>query len=204
MLYPLFEDLTDYMTEEAFLQKVSGKYHYSESQLPMLAAVAASMQKQMLRDVAQERAGWNWGGLSEMTPVCITLGSGIDSLQEVYLEQGLLSEAYMVELIAAELLQQAYPLWNDWLAAQSDMRVRRYYFPGSDDCCALERLPELLRGLDVPVTCTEGYCMLPRKSVVFYAELTTEPGAVCQGICAGCGSPDCPNRVEQSSREESA
>ncbi len=198
MLYPFFETLSDRMTERAFLREICVKYHYSETQLPVLAAVSECMQKQLLRDVRNEKAGWNWGGLMPLTPVSITLGPGIDSLQEVYLEQGLLTEAYMIEAIAAELLLQAYPLWNLWLAGRSGLRVRRYHFPGSDESCALERIPELLRELGVPVVCNEAYCLLPRKSVVFYAELTSEPGAVCEGICEGCGSLHCPNRLEKA------
>lgn len=201
MLYPFFETLTDHMTEGAFLTEISSKYHYSETQLLTLAAVSECMQKHLLRDVRREKAGWNWGGLVTLSPVCITLGPGIDSLQDVYLEQGLLSEAYMIEVIAAELLLQAYPLWNRWLADRSEMNVRRYHFPGSDESCAMERMPELLRELGVPVACNEAYCLLPRKSVVFYAELTSEPGAVCQGICVGCGSLHCPNRWEKAAAQ---
>ncbi len=198
MLYPFFETLTNRMTKSVFCREVSEKYHYSEAQFSTLKTVSDCMQKQLLQDAGKELAGWSWGGLIPLTPVCITLGPGIDSLQEVYLEQGLLSEAYMIEALSAELLLQAYPLWNRLLADRSGMRVRRYHFPGSDESCTLEKLPELLRELQVPVTCNEAYCLLPRKSVVFYAELTSEPGAVCEGICVGCGSLHCPNRLEKA------
>lgn len=39
--------------------------------------------------------------------------------------------------------------------------------------------------------------MIPKKSVVFYAELTKDPFTKCAGICLGCGRRDCPNRMEE-------
>ena len=51
MLHPLFETLTESLTEELFLQEFSKKYHYEEPQLPTLAAVAVSMQKVVLNNV---------------------------------------------------------------------------------------------------------------------------------------------------------
>ncbi len=222
MLYPFFDILTESMTEESFLRDVCLKYHFEEPQLPLLATVAVSMQTRILRDVREGRAGFCGGESQEnasdspqslshgkapqenrgqiLTGACITLGPGIDARQEEYLRQELLSEAYMVETIAAELLLRAYPLWNEWLAGRSAYHVKRYYFPGSGEEHPLEELPGLLAGLGAPVTCTGAYCLLPRKSVAFYAELTEESDAVCEGICLGCGSRDCPNRMEKQDR----
>lgn len=210
MLHPFFETLTECMTEELFLREFSKKYYYEEPQLPALAAVAASMQKSIVRDVQAGLAGWSCqgdGGIQSGVPdgnnsapecgVCITLGPGIDALQEDYLQQGLLSEAYMVETLASELLLKAYPQWNDWVAAQGKYHVRRYHFLGSEVKYSLEGLPKLLKELEVPVSCTPAYCMLPKKSVAFYAELTEEQDVSCEGICAGCGNQNCPNRMEK-------
>lgn len=55
----------------------------------------------------------------------------------------------------------------------------------------------LLQELALPVTCNAAYCMIPKKSVVFYAELTKDPFTKCAGICLGCGRRDCPNRMEE-------
>lgn len=55
----------------------------------------------------------------------------------------------------------------------------------------------LLQKLALPVTCNTAYCMIPKKSVVFYAELTKDPFTKCAGICLGCGRRDCPNRMEE-------
>ncbi len=188
------------MTEDVFLREFGKKYYYEEPQLPVLAAVAASMQKAIARDAQNGLAGWSCqscSGQEKLVAVCITLGPGIDALQESYLGQGLLSEAYMAETLASELLLKAYPRWNDWVAAQGQYHVLRYHFPGSGERYPMEDLPGLLKALEIPVSCTPAYCMLPKKSVAFYAEFTEDETASCEGICAGCGNQSCPNRMEK-------
>ena len=145
----------------------------------------------------------------------MTLGAGVDELQEAYLAEGKLTEAYMVEVLGSEILLLAYTTYNTFVAENTDAVVKRYYFlgtgekvvlkgnPGKGDSEAdaqaldlrLEALPGILERSGLPVTCTEGYCMLPKKSVAFYAELTKDKAVSCEGICMGCGREDCPNRM---------
>lgn len=206
MLYPFFEVLTDAMTEKLFLMEFSKKYHYEEPQLPLLEAVAVSMQKKLREDNKKGLAGWNWkisdGALSGVSQgsilleACITLGPGIDSLQEAYLQQELLTEAYMVETLASELLLKAYPQWNTWIREQLQYGVRRFHFPGSAPDCKLEWIPAMLEHMQVPVRCTTAFCLLPKKSVVFYGELADDCLVECRGICMDCGNQECPNRMK--------
>ena len=147
------------------------------------------------------------GGVDAQTPgmccpVCITLGSGVDCLQDRYLEEKLLTEAYMIETLGSELLLKAYPQWNAWVASGDKYLVRRYHFLGSSPEYPITDLPALLEKLQMPVVCTEAYCMIPKKSVAFYAELVDAHTAgitECEGICAGCGRKDCENRMEKMS-----
>ena len=208
-LHPFFGSLTEGMVEKNFLKDICQKYHYEEPQLPVVGAVAASLQGRFLSVVRAGRAGFVCGetgksfgkeGKGETVGVCMTLGPGIDALQEDYLRRGLLSEAYMVETIASELLLRAYPLWNEWIREREPRHVKRYYFPGGGAERPLEALPELIQALKAPVVCTEAYCLLPKKSVAFYAELTEDADAVCEGICASCGNADCPNRMDSQQR----
>ena len=141
--------------------------------------------------------------------VGITLGKGIDDLQENYLQDGLLTESYMIEVLSSELLLKSYQAYTKWVADHRELHVARLYFLGSvagesgssekklNDRLQLENLPVLLWELQMPVTCNEAYCMIPKKSVVFYAELTKDAFTKCAGICLGCGRRDCPNRMEE-------
>ena len=152
----------------------------------------------------------------------MTLGAGVDELQGAYLEEGKLTEAYMVEVLGSEILLLAYTTYNTFVAENTDAVVKRYYFlgtgekvvlkgnPGKGDSetdaqaldLRLEALPGILERSGLPVTCTEGYCMLPKKSVAFYAELTKDKAAACEGICMGCGREDCPNRMTAGNRTQ--
>lgn len=139
--------------------------------------------------------------------VGITLGKGIDELQEKYLQNGFLTESYMIEVLSSELLLESYRAYTEWLVVHRDLHVARLHFLGGEisetseqkisSLLRLANLPMLLQELALPVTCNAAYCMIPKKSVVFYAELTKDPFTKCAGICLGCGRRDCPNRMEE-------
>lgn len=208
------------MTEPLFLKEFALKYHYDEEQNETLACVARKMQECILADIRDGKAVWNAGNVAQdagndaadggvdrqtlgmCCPVCITLGPGVDRLQDRYLEEKLLTEAYMIETLGSELLLKAYPQWNAWVASGDKYLVRRYHFLGSSPEYPITDLPALLEKLQMPVVCTEAYCMIPKKSVAFYAELVDARTAgitECEGICAGCGRKDCENRMEKMS-----
>ncbi|MBR6152433.1 MAG: hypothetical protein IKQ25_14240 [Lachnospiraceae bacterium] len=166
--------------------------------------------------------------------VVMTLGAGVDQLQEKMLAEGKLTEAFMVEVLGSEILLLAYTAWNAWVKEHTDFVVKRYYFLGVGEYVTiyeadqdgmgggheaedhktarthtetaarisleLATLPDMLERSGLPVTCTEGYCMLPKKSVAFYAELTKDKAVACEGICMGCGRKDCPNRMDALER----
>ena len=235
-MYPFFENLLECMIEDLFLQEFSRKYHYDEEQMALLKEVSFAMQQRIQDDNRTGKAGWEDKATREifceksgemidepraelLCPACITLGPGVDELQETYLATGRLTEGYMVETLGSELLLKAYPQWNEQIAAQGSYRVKRYYFLGSEEQYPIQELPTLLEGLRVPVSCTSAYCMLPKKSVAFYARLirrkeipaqvngvyadgsqataAEQEESFCEGICAGCNSPNCPNRMEK-------
>lgn len=192
------------MTEELFLREMIRKYHFPEEQLFVLSGVAKEVQAVVRADSACGKAGWTSDRVAGHAAVCITLGSGMDDLQENYLAEGCLSEGYMAEALASELLLRAYPRWNREVKRLYGEKVRRYHFLGSEPELPLSGLPELLAALDVPVTCNAAYCMIPKKSVAFYAELVTAQDGeqiVCEGICMGCGNRACPNRMERPDRQ---
>ena len=166
--------------------------------------------------------------------VVMTLGAGVDQLQEEMLTEGKLTEAFMVEVLGSEILLLAYSALNAWVKEHTDFVVKRYYFLGMGEYVTIRKadqddmvgeqegennklarihtetvdrislelatLPDMLKRSGLPVTCTEGYCMMPKKSVAFYAELTKDRTVTCEGICMGCGRGDCPNRMDALER----
>lgn len=147
-------------------------------------------------EAGQTRKAGQTHGAGAAWEVVMTLGAGVDALQECYLAESKLTEAYMVEVLASEILLVAYTAYNQYVRENTDRAVSRYHFLGADAAHPLEGLPELLTRSGLAVTCTEGYCMLPKKTVAFYAELTADKTVSCEGICMGCGRSDCPNRMD--------
>ncbi len=212
-MHKLFTEIPELCRDEKFLHSVTKKYHYDEEEYPVLRQLAEEMytclqEEAVWQDLLYEEA------FSEkeqpFSAVGITLGKGIDALQETYLGKELLTESYMIEVLSSELLLQSYRSYTEWTAIHHQLHVARLYFQGSNGDFGstsaqtelnkqlqIEYLPELLKKLDLPITCNEAYCMLPKKSVVFYAKLTTDPFTKCAGICLGCGRRDCPNRMEE-------
>ena len=199
-MQPLFSEITALCRDEQFLHGVMKKYHYDPEGYPNLKQLAEQMVPCL-----ETEAGWQDRDLEETFPagersflaVGITLGKGIDALQENYLRDGLLTESYMIEVLSSELLLKSYQAYTKWVAGHRELHVARLHFLGTEGTPGLENLPVLLRELQLPVTCNEAYCMIPKKSVVFYAELTKDVFTKCAGICLGCGRKDCPNRMEE-------
>ena len=202
-----FQDVLDYALNPVFLKEVGKKFHYEERHLTELRGVAEQMLP-FIRSEAfwagQKSCIWDDNKDSAVTyeDVVMTLGGGVDSLQEEFVRKGLLSECYMLEALASELLLQGYRKYNQYIRENRFRYVARYHFPGSEEEFPLERIPQMLERLTPLVVCNEAFCMLPKKSVVFAAELTQNAQTQCEGICLGCNSVNCPNRITDSSLTE--
>ena len=221
----LFEKVAEKCKTVAFLESVMSKAHYASEDRELLVDVLGK-----ILDCMEEDAAWGAkdaeagraqemgqvAGASQAREVVMTLGAGVDRLQEELLSEGKLTEAYMVEVLGSEILLLAYTVFNSWVREHTDFAVKRYYFLGMGERAVigeadgrekaaevdlrLSALPGMLERSGLPVTCTEGYCMVPKKSVAFYAELSKDRGVICEGVCLGCGRKDCPNRMEAGER----
>lgn len=193
---PGFNRIIEDCASERFLREICKKYHYLPENLPEIKRIAESM-----RVCVREDAFWQHyisRGDVLSAGVVMTLGKGIDALQESCDKKGRLSESYVIEILSGEILMQAYEAYNLWMAENMSYYVVRYYFLGSDEAYPMELLPELLKELSCPVSYNEGYCMIPKKSAAFYALLTKEKAVRCQGICTACERKDCPGRTKES------
>lgn len=198
-----FPNLLDEFISTDFLKRVRTKYHFDKEQTAQIQTAAEEMLPKM-----REEAFWirqasfsktEWSSKDTETAyenVAISLGNGVDLLQEGYLEKGLLLESYIVEVLASELLMRGYDAYNRYVMEYTPYHVARYHFPGSEETLPLEMLPRLLNDLTQKISCNSAFCMQPKKSVVFIAELTQDDSIFCKGICVGCNNTACPNRTE--------
>lgn len=200
-----FPELLDSFLGRDFIIKVCEKFHYEETDLSKLQAVAGEMLPLMRREAFWEVcAPWIWDCGEKTDVICegvvMTLGAALDCLQESYHKAGMLTESYMLEALAGELLLHGYKAYNSHVGKAEGWHVARYHFPGSEKSLPLEMLPHMLSRFSVQVSCNEAFCMLPKKSVAFLAELTQDEKVRCEGICAGCGNLRCSNRMEADVR----
>ncbi len=193
-----FPEILDDFLSPSFLAGIRRKFHYGEEQDGELWEVAGEMLPRI-----REEAFWESRAHAFQTKadavryedVAMSLGSGLDRLQEWYHKEGLLSKSYMLEVLAGELLMRGYGAYNDALSRKTGWHVAGYHFPGNGEDFPLEMLPRLLDRLTLKIRCNAAFCMIPQKSVAFIAELTKDENIRCQGICAGCSNGNCPGRV---------
>jgi hypothetical protein len=200
------EQLINELTHKSFIDELCTKYHYPDEEKSVLLTVAMQIQKCILKDAAfSYRIPHSvLHGISDSTgisdsidiSVVITLGEGIDILQEEYTEKGMLSECYMAEVIAAEILLKSYTVCNQRIKDILGVYVSRLIFPGSVPEHGVEEAAKLVKECGLDVTCNSSYSLIPKKSVAFYCLLSDDKNTVCEGICSGCGRTDCPNRID--------
>lgn len=154
----------------------------------------------------------------------VTLGPGIDRLQERCSSSDDVSGAYMLECLGSVLLQKAYDIVDELLRENTGLFVQRYIFPGngelplSENAGILERIRAAGSGesggaddgssigmecsreadaADSPaVSCNTSYVLTPQKSVVFIAVLGRDRKD--RHLCDACPSVTCPNRKNGS------
>ncbi len=189
-----------------FLEKVRKKYHFNEEQTAQIRAVAEEMLPAIRaqafwasRAYSPEAQPQSKASDTAYACVAMSLGPGVDLLQESYSDNGFLLQSYIVEVLASELLMRGYEAYNNYIMEHTAQHVARYHFPGSEEALPLEMLPGLLKSLTQKITCNAAFCMQPKKSVVFISELTQDETVHCKAVCIGCTNRSCPNRMEEDS-----
>ncbi|MCM1259237.1 MAG: hypothetical protein NC307_15530 [Roseburia sp.] len=195
-----FPDVLNKFLAPSFLEGVRRKFHYGETGTAEFRTVAEEMLPLMRKEAFWERKEFTLKNQqyidsngTKYEGVVMSLGNGVDRLQEKYNEKDMLSQSYMIEVLASELLMQGYEAYNSYIRENTDCHVARYHFPGSEEEFPLEMLPRMLKEFSLKVDCNSAFCMQPKKSVVFISELTQDENIQCKGICAGCNDVHCPN-----------
>ncbi|MBD5506959.1 MAG: hypothetical protein HDR05_02595 [Lachnospiraceae bacterium] len=201
-----FPEVLDAFLLPDFLEDVRTKFHYGDTKTAAFQAVAQEMLPLMRGEAFWESRAFSGkkrhpGECADAVyeSVIMSLGGGLDALQERYSKEGRLSESYMLEVLASELLLKGYGAYNRYVRENRDRHVARYHFLGSDEAFPLELLPELLQESVGQIVCNTAFCLVPKKSVVFVSELTQDSKVQCESICVGCHNLHCPNRAEDDS-----
>lgn len=175
------------------LRRMCGRYHFSHDSYPLLKAVYESCMKDC-RISLYFRLDYKEAG---QTAVLLTLGDNIDKRQNTCMEEGKMSEAYMMECLAMEILNKAYVQTGHILYEISGMYAGSYKFPGSE--LPLAVTADVIEDFQQKeVRCNEMYMLLPKKSVVYLTKMQNEKPKAGkeQLLCAECKNEGCIHRME--------
>jgi hypothetical protein len=132
-------------------------------------------------------------GDGTLCAVIVSLGAGIDALQESYEEKGCLTKSYMIECIAMELLQKTYELAAAALHETYGLWMDGYDFLGERYPIELTKdVFRLLKPEDISYN--QAYMLTPKKTVVFLTALHKERQDSYCHVCDRCSNVGCPNR----------
>lgn len=212
-----------------FLMEILKQYHYEEKDMEMLKEVAVRLRECLAGEegfycVTREKCEHilKLGREENYAIGIFTLGSRVDELQNRYSSTERLREAYAVETVCWELLRKGYDMFQRWAEAHLKQRLISYHFFGTDEELSFEKMAQLLAEMGQKrITCNQAYCMEPKKSVMFLAELsggsqkaeskrdfrensgagvtwnspeTEKCGDKSTGICASCSNKECAYR----------
>lgn len=183
------------------LENIMNRYHFSDTDFFSLQALSRSVAP-----LLQPKAYYIWKEKKEpilyedYAVVFLTLGNGVDELQDVYLNRQCLSEAYMIECIAMEALTQAYEIFVKKVQAERGKWAAKIDFLG--DTYPMELLPELYEGFEqMEITFSEQLVLSPKKSVVFLLPMSEHKMKNPCHICENCGNTECLFREESKKNE---
>ena len=170
------------------MQRIMRQYRFAETDEEMLTSISSAVEP-LLRPVCwYEETG-------EQRGCIVTLGPYVDDLEELYQKAGAMSEAYGLACIAMELLRKAYEGLSEQLQSECGRGIARYLFFGEHR--PWEEMKELLESSgQKTVRCNPAGMLLPKKSVVFLAQLKAPGCGQAAELCDSCGNLSCMSRRE--------
>lgn len=194
---------------DKFIDKVINHYHFMgqdtaklqalyQAVLPLIQVEAHYVYAPELKVEYKDKVV---GQAAENALVFLTLGHGMDQLQDVYMGANCLQEAYMLDCIGLELLTEAYEEFVKMLQRDTSKWAIKMDFLG--DNYPLEELPKLhcqvFADSDASITYTPQFLLNPKKSVAFFLPLSEERVTMnpCH-VCSQCKNVECIFRQEKT------
>lgn len=174
--------------------ELAERYHFKESDLPEIDMLYDALYP--LTDAEVCYRIWPELEKGKRAAICVvTLGAGVDAMQEIYTQSEEMLQVYMLECLGSTMLEKAYKQVENILLLETGLHVSRYQFPGNET--PVEQVQDILgemsvRMEDMPVSCSEACVMSPKKSVVYIVGLEKEKADAC--ICDTCQKKDCAHR----------
>lgn len=183
------EKLKPYIEESAYRQIMS-RYHFRKSDEAQIRALTDRLIPEV--EAVLYHAPYSPEEQSRLA-VLVTLGSGVDDLQRACTEEGYLSESYMIECIAMELLGNAYEQSAEKIHDHYGLWISRFDFLGdAEPIEEMETLFDILKPQEVSYN--QAYMITPKKTVAFYTTLIEKRQEAYCNQCAACSNTRCAHR----------
>lgn len=181
---------------------MAARYHFAEHDLEQLKKVGALakeaaepvmyygvfMQGAEVGEEQHDALG------KERMAVIVTLGIGVDELQNRYIRRERLTESYMIECIGMELLRAAYEQAAERIHAHTGKWISDFEFVG--DKVPFDCMEVIFKRLSPKgISYNQAYMLTPKKTVVFLTDLCEERRESYCRICADCSHTECPDRM---------
>lgn len=183
------EALHPYITENVYDQILSC-YHFQEKEEPLIRSLT-----ERIYQAADSAVYFAYKSPREESrlAVLVTLGVGVDDLQEEYNAAGHLTESYMIECIAMELLKNAYEQAAEKIYGHYGLWMNGFDFLG--DRVPIEEMEEMFAILEPEeISYNQAYMLTPKKTVAFYTTLTDIREAAFCNLCSTCSHTKCIHR----------
>lgn len=179
---------------QAELKDILGRYHFGDTGFSCMEKVYEAAVS-----FAEPQVCFHIGDRD--AAAAVTLGAGADRLQDLYFEQGLVLEVYMLECIAMEWMRKLYREMISTVQQTSGKWVCSLEFPG--ESLPLQRIPELLeRSGSTAVRCSSVYALRPKYSAVLQMKLEGSRPGRDVSLCAACKNKSCVYRQGISTKKE--
>lgn len=183
------EKLNLYMEEKSLAQILS-RYHFRKSDEAQIRGLTECLMQ--TAEPALYYAPCTQEDVRRLA-VLVTLGAGVDEMQSAFTQKGQLSESYMIECIAMELLGNAYEQSAEKIYSHYGLWIGEFAFLG--DRVPIEETEALFRILQPrEISYNQAYMFTPRKTVAFYTELTQKRQESYCNQCETCRNTKCANR----------
>lgn len=192
MLEEIMEKKLYIKLEEDDFGKLQNKYHFLSEDREKLEGMY-----QAIFPLIETKAYYVWKERDDIIHyenygvVFVSLGAGIDALQEVYIRKQCLTEAHMADCIGLELLMKAYEELIKHVQRETGKWATKIDFLG--ETYPIELLPKLYRDFagEIEVQYNQNFVLTPSKSVVFLLPMSDEKiGDPCH-ICENCSNVFC-------------
>lgn len=196
------EKLQLYLQEKQYRDMLV-QYHFWEHDLKQLRQIGSLVEEAaepvlyygLFTRREEEYAAGDGISTVDRMAVIVTLGEGVDELQNQYTQQERLTESYMTECVGMELLRTAYEQAAERIHAYTGRWMSDFEFIGDRiPFTYMEEMFKLLKPQEVNYN--QAYMLTPKKTVVFLTDLCAERKDSYCHICDACSCLTCPDRKE--------